>query len=136
MNNRQQYCLLAAWLIALIATLISLYASEILGMRVCSLCWYQRICIYPLALILGIATYRQDLNIYVYTLPLAFLGAIFALYQYLEQMIPSFGPLVVCSPEVDCRKIDWQLFGFITLPSLSLLACMGIIFFLFLSKKT
>ena len=127
----QKYGLYFAWLIALLALMGSLYSSVILHLPVCDLCWYQRVCIYPLVIILGIATYRHDLAIIKYAIPLAILGALFALYQYLEQMIPGFSPLALCSPTgPDCSHIHFKWLGFITYPFISLIACVGIIFFL------
>ena len=55
-----------AWVVALVATLGSLYLSEVLGYRPCKLCWYQRIAMYPLALMLGIAAFRDDLRVRLY----------------------------------------------------------------------
>src|SRR3990167_11380255 len=110
-----RYSLYFAWLIALIATLSSLYLSVIQGMSVCELCWYQRVCMYPLVIILGIATYREDKNIIQYVLPLVILGFLFSLYQYLEQMIPGFSHIALCGPSNECAQIDWSIGGFITL---------------------
>jgi disulfide bond formation protein DsbB len=75
--------------------------------------------LYPLAIILGIACFRSDNRIAIYTLPLSVLGALFAIYQYLEQMIPGFAPIDVCGAGPSCRHIDWILGGFITLPLIS-----------------
>lgn len=116
--------LFLAWLVALVATVMALYASEILKMPVCTLCWEQRVCMFPLAIQLGIAAFRNDQNIVVYTLPLAVIGALIALYHYLIQMIPALAPYTPCratASGVSCETIDWQ-FGFVTLPLLSLLA--------------
>jgi len=63
-----------AWVVALIATLGSLYFSNVKGYVPCVLCWYQRIAMYPLALWLGIAALRGELSIRVYALPLAVIG--------------------------------------------------------------
>lgn len=129
----------AAWLIALIATLLSLYSSEIAKMPVCTLCWWQRIFMFPLAIQLGIAFFRNDSSIKFYTLPIAILGALFALFHYLLQTIPSLILLAPCRADpcgVHCETIDWQLFGFITLPLLSLLAFLAITFLLFITKKS
>src|ERR1700748_1234388 len=83
-----------AWLAALTATLGSLYFSEIKGFIPCDLCWYQRICMYPLAVILGIAVYRGDRSITRYVLPLAAVGALIALWHNIEIWNPSVGSLV------------------------------------------
>jgi len=131
---RQQWCLFIAWIIALLSMIITLYASRALSIPVCHLCWYQRICIYPLVIILGIATFRNDASIILYSIPLAALGALFALYQYLQQMIPGFAPIDVCGLGPNCSNIHIKLLGFITYPFLSIIACIMIIVLLMLAK--
>ncbi len=123
MKQKQQFFLFAAWLIALIATLTTLYASEFGHLPVCTLCWYQRLAIYPLVIILGMGAYKNDVSSVSYALPFPVLGFFFALYQYLEQMIPGFAPIHFCSQDVSCNVIHLQLFGFITLPLLSAFCC-------------
>lgn len=134
-TNTKRFALFFAWLISLSALLISLYSSEIQNIPVCHLCWYQRIFLYPLALILGLALFRDDLKIYIYTLPLSLLAALFALYQYLQQRFPNFGPISFCSTGPSCRDIHLQLFGFITFPLLSLVAALLISGLLWVSRS-
>lgn len=129
-----------AWIIALVATAVALYSSEILNMAVCKLCWYQRIFMFPLAIQLGIAVFRKDNRFAVYALPLTILGGIIALYHYLIQMIPALAPYTPCRADaatgaVSCETIDWQLAGFITFPLLSLIAFALITFLLILSLR-
>src|SRR5690554_217409 len=71
-----------AWIIATIATLGSLYFSEVMGYQPCTLCWYQRILMYPLVIILGIATAKKDLKMTIYVLPITILGICFSSYHY------------------------------------------------------
>ncbi len=119
-----------AWLVSIVATSGSLYFSEVRHFVPCTLCWYQRILMYPLIIVLGIASYRQDGKIVGYTLPLSILGAIVALYHVLEQSIPGFGAPALCRAGVPCsaRYIDWL--GFISIPVLSLTAFVLITVFL------
>ncbi len=115
----KKHALYFAWLLSLVSTLLSLFLSEMLHWPICALCWYQRICLYPLIIILGIACFRSDNRIAIYTLPLTILGIIFAGYQYLEQMIPGFSPIDVCGAGPSCSHVDWMWGGFITLPLIS-----------------
>ncbi len=123
-----------AWLVALAATLGSLYFSEVRGFRPCVLCWYQRIAMYPLAVMLGIAALGGDLNIRRYVLPLAAVGWVVALIQNLEDwnVIPT---LKACSALVDPTVVPcntpWPVWGagalsglnpILTIPTLSLIA--------------
>ncbi len=124
-----------AWLVALVATGGSLYFSEALHYIPCQLCWYQRIFMYPLVFILGIASFRHDHRISIYTLPLSVMGAALALFHYLEQKVPGFGFPELCKVGVPCSAsyINWA--GFITIPMLSLIAFVLIVICLLASKR-
>ncbi|UJF25504.1 disulfide oxidoreductase [Planococcus sp. 107-1] len=114
--------LYGAWFVSLIAMLGSLYFSEIEGFIPCELCWYQRISMYPLVLILGIATFKNDLKAPQYVLPLSLLGGSISVLHYLEQKVPGFGGIKPCVNGVPCSAeyINWM--GFITIPFLALIA--------------
>jgi disulfide bond formation protein DsbB len=84
------YC---AWLIALIALFVSLFYGEILGFAPCPMCWYQRVALWPLSLLLGIALFRQDESIIPYGIALALVGALFAILQLLEHVFPALAAL-------------------------------------------
>ncbi len=111
-----------AWIVALTATLGSLYFSEVRHFVPCTLCWYQRILMYPLAIVLGIASYRQDGAVRGYVLPLSVLGMGFATYHVLEQNIAGFGAPALCRAGVPCNLHYIHWLGFITIPVLSLTA--------------
>lgn len=114
--------LYAAWLVAMTATAGSLYFSEVRLYAPCSLCWYQRIMMYPLVILLGVASYRQDREIVRYALPLSVLGGTVSLFHYLEQKVPGFSAPSLCRMGVPCTQeyINWL--GFITIPFLALVA--------------
>ncbi|TWD98786.1 disulfide bond formation protein DsbB [Neobacillus bataviensis] len=114
--------LLLAWLAAIIATLGSLYFSEVMHFIPCMLCWYQRIFMYPLAIILGIAFYRNDQGIYRYVLPLSIIGMLISGYHTLLQKLPYLQQFEMCTTGVPCSKdyINWL--GFITIPLLAFIA--------------
>lgn len=131
----QQGGLYFAWLIALIGLLLTLYGSEILQLPVCYLCWYQRIAMYALALILGIAAYRNDRGIHIYAIPLAGAGLFFAAYQYLQHIAPKFAFIDLCSIGPSCEEGMFSLLGIISFPALSMLAFILIIIFLKMSSR-
>lgn len=112
-----------AWLIALIALISTLLAEYVMHWPVCPLCWYQRICIYPLVILLGIAAFRNERVAIPYMLPFPILGFLFAVYQYLEQMIPGFAPIDFCTQGISCATIHLHYLGFITIPFLSAMGC-------------
>lgn len=116
------YGLYFAWLVAIVATGGSLYFSEVLHFIPCKLCWFQRIFMYPLVIVLGIASYRYDGRIAGYVLPLTIIGGSISLYHYLEQKVPGFGSPGFCAVGVPCttQYINWL--GFITIPFLALTA--------------
>ena len=121
-NGKRLGFLYFAWLVSLIATLGSLYFSEIKGFVPCELCWYQRIFMYPLLLILGIGTFQSNFSVKNFVLPMSILGGAISLMHYLEQKIPGFGGIKPCVNGVPCTTeyINW--FGFITIPFLALTA--------------
>ena len=118
----EKYGLYLAWLVALTATLGSLYFSEIREFVPCELCWIQRIFMYPLTIILGIAVFTDDRAVRKYVLPLTIIGGIVSLYHYLVQKVPGFAEIQPCAQGVPCsgQYINWL--GFITIPFLALTA--------------
>lgn len=111
-----------AWLVSVVATLGSLYFSEVRGFVPCTLCWYQRILMYPLVVLLGIASYRQDVDVKRYVLPLSVLGMATSGYHVLEQNVSWIGSAALCRAGVPCgaKYINW--FGFVSIPVLALVA--------------
>ncbi|MCI0382003.1 MAG: disulfide bond formation protein B [Chlamydiae bacterium] len=108
--------LLLSWLIACIASLGSILLSEGRDMEPCLLCWYQRIAIFPLVIILAIAFWKKVIAIIPYILPLTLIGLIFSLLQLLIQEIPHLETLI-CKNTVCIQK---PLLGQLTFPLLSL----------------
>ncbi|MCJ8007661.1 disulfide oxidoreductase [Lederbergia wuyishanensis] len=128
----QQLALYFAWIVSMVATLGSLYFSEIRLYIPCELCWIQRIFMYPLTIILGIAAFYNDINIKRYILPVSLIGGTISLYHYLVQKVPGFESIKPCVQGVPCnvQYINW--FGFITIPFLALIAFTLISIFMIL----
>lgn len=118
----RQILLYLAWAVALTSTLGSLYFSEILQFPPCILCWYQRILMYPLVLIIPIGILKKDHHLPWYVLPLAILGMIVASYHNLLYYGLIKESTTPCIQGVSCttKFIEW--FGFVTIPLFSLLA--------------
>lgn len=115
-----------AWLVALGATLGSLYFSEIANYEPCLYCWYQRIAMYPLSVLLLVALIRRDRNIAWYAVPIAAIGVLLSLrHRYLE-LNPSFGP-GGCSADVPCSAVWFERLGFVTLSVMALFGFVSII---------
>lgn len=115
-----------AWFLALSGMLGSLFFSDVMGFAPCVLCWYQRIFLYPLVLVLGVGMLPFDPKVVRYALPLTVGGWLVALYHTLlyQGLIPeSASP---CSRGVSCSEEYIELFGFLSIPALSLLAFTAI----------
>jgi disulfide bond formation protein DsbB len=118
-NQDGWYLMFGCWLIVSVATLGSLFLDKALGIEPCSLCWYQRIFMYPLVVILLMGLLPLDRNVPRYALPLAVLGWLTALYHLLMYVgiIPE--SLQPCGSGPSCLQDDLGLFGFVNIPMLS-----------------
>lgn len=135
-DYRSNLYLYFAWFVSLVATLGSLYFSEIRLFLPCELCWYQRIAMYPLPIILGIAAYSNDTKISKYVLPLSMVGGTIAFYHYLLEKVPGLASVKPCSQGIPCDVAWINWFGFITIPFLSLVAFILITIFLLMSRRS
>ena len=108
--------------VALTATLGSLYFSEIRHYLPCNLCWYQRILMYPLIVVIGVGILRQDFNMPYYVLPLTLIGQGISTYHYLLEKTDIFASPTSCQVGIPCTTpwINWG--GFITIPFLAMCA--------------
>jgi disulfide bond formation protein DsbB len=120
---------IALWLafaVSAVSTAGSLYLSEVAGYVPCTLCWYQRIAMYPLVIILGLAAWRQDRAVRRYVVPLAALGALIAGYHVLLERVPTL-PSGACSLAAPCTVIWFERFGFVTIPVMALVGFLSIL---------
>ncbi len=104
-----------AWCLALLATAGSLYFSEGTGFVPCSLCWYQRIAMYPLVLVLGVGAVRGDPDVWRFALPLPVVGLVISAYHAALQRMPSL-EVVPCGAGPPCSGRYVAVFGFVTIP--------------------
>jgi disulfide bond formation protein DsbB len=123
---RREYLLYLAWAIALAATAGSLFFSEVMDLPPCNLCWYQRIAMYPLVVVIGVGIVSRDGRMKNYAWPLCLAGLAVALYHNLLYygLIPE--NITPCTQGVPCteRQIEWL--GFISIPLLSLATFAGV----------
>jgi disulfide bond formation protein DsbB len=124
-----------AFLVALTATGGSLYFSEVAGFVPCALCWYQRIAMYPLVIILGVAAVRGDAGVARYAGPLAAIGALISIWHIGVERIPGL-PSGSCSLETPCSTILVQVVGFITIPTMALAGFLAILTLLLLTRSS
>ncbi len=114
-----------AALIAATSMAGSLYFSESANYLPCTLCWYQRIAMYSLAVILTIAALRRDRGVRFYALPLAGIGIAISSYHYLLERFPQIDT-GVCNTTIPCEYVWFEKFGFVTLPFMALIGFIAI----------
>jgi disulfide bond formation protein DsbB len=127
--------LFLAWLVAGVAMIGSLYFSEVAHYEPCRLCWYQRIAMYPIAVILAIAVAKRDYGVRKYVVPIVLLGAVISMYHYLIEWYPNLEGDGTCSVAVPCNFVWFRRFGFVTLPYMALSGFLFIATFASLRPK-
>jgi disulfide bond formation protein DsbB len=118
--------LAACFVVALLATAGSLYFSEVAGFQPCTLCWYQRIAMYPLVVVFGIAAAYRDRGVDRYAVAIAGIGAAISAYHVLLEVFPGLDT-GACSATVPCTLVWFREFGYISLPVLALTAFLLIL---------
>ncbi len=131
----KENALYIAWITAVVSMLGSLYFSDVLGLVPCSLCWYQRIVMYPLVLIIGIGIIKKDKHFYDYALPLSIMGGAMAFYQNLLYYNVVSERLAPCTFGISCVTRYISLLGFLDIPLLALFAFIIITATLLIHKK-
>lgn len=115
-----------SWVFATVSTLGAIFLGEVMGLTPCILCWYQRICMFPLVLILAAGLFPLDARVVRYALPLALVGLGIAVFHLLVSEGIVSETLTPCTQGVPCSQqlIEW--FGFLTIPMLSVAAFAAI----------
>jgi disulfide bond formation protein DsbB len=110
------------WVVALVATAGSLFFSEVMELPPCVLCWYQRIAMYPLVLIVGAGIIARDRRWKIYALPLSLAGLVVSIYHNLLYygLIPE--SITPCKQGISCTTVQIEWLGFITIPLMALAA--------------
>ncbi|MGN1400460.1 MAG: disulfide oxidoreductase [Bacillus sp. (in: firmicutes)] len=134
-NKRKETILFVAWAVSIIATFGSLYFSEIRGFTPCTLCWYQRIIMYPFTILLGIAVVKKDFGMAFYSMIISGIGIAVSSYHYALQKLSFLADAAPSCGQIPCtgQYINW--FGFITIPFLALTAFIMIFICSFLIHR-
>ena len=134
-TERDWNLLFACWLIASGSALGSLFFSDVMGFAPCVLCWYQRIALFPLVLILPMGLLPFDAKAAKFALPLTVAGLLTAVYHNLlyAGLIPK--SIQPCAQGVPCTEKYIELFGFVSIPLLSLLAFAAMTVLLIIVKR-
>lgn len=104
-----------AWIVAFVAMLGSLIYSEVIHFTPCRLCWFQRIAMYPMAVILLVGAIRREFQVKYYGVPLALIGLGVSVYHYIIQRVPNLEG-GACDPDNPCSAIFVDIFDFISIP--------------------
>lgn len=133
--KRDQVLVFLCWIVATIATLGSLFFSEVMRFPPCVLCWYQRIAMYPLVLIFFIGSFQGAKATFSFSFPIVTVGWITALYHNLlhYKIIPE--TLSPCLQGVSCSTVFINWFGFLTIPMLSFISFSILLILLFLLRR-
>jgi disulfide bond formation protein DsbB len=124
-----------AWIIAAISMFGSLFFSEVLLYPPCALCWYQRIAMYPLVVLLAVGMFQPIKNTVVFSLPIALVGWCIALFHNLLHYGIVSESASPCREGVSCATVYINWLGFITIPMLSFVAFSVIVIILVLLFK-
>jgi disulfide bond formation protein DsbB len=118
----QKYAWLGAWVVSVVGMLGSLFFSLVMKLPPCDLCWYQRITLYPIVVILGVGMIRKDKTSIFYAYPLAVIGFVIAAYHNLlyYNILPEAAAPCISGISCTTRLIQW--FGFLTIPLLSFIS--------------
>ena len=130
----ERWALWGAFLLSAACVVMSLVYSEYFGLVPCSLCWFQRIFIYPQAVLFFFAALRKDYGVWLYSIALSILGGIIALYQHYIQMVGE-SPLPCPAGGGDCVKRIIFEFGYITFPLISFSAFVFLIVLMFYVRR-
>ncbi len=115
LGGRTRLLIGMGWLVAATASGGSLYFSEVVGFVPCLLCWYQRIAMYPLVVVLGVAWFIRDEGSWRYVLPISILGFLVSAYHYTIQWRPALD-VVTCDAAAPCTARYLAVMGFMSIP--------------------
>lgn len=129
-----QWILPLAFLMAAGATVASMFLSSVYDLIPCQLCWYQRMAMFPIPIVLGVAIIKRDHLVHWYALPFAITGAVISLYHSLLQWGVIGESSLTCDGTISCADAEVKLLGFLTVPFGAFLMFSGITIVLWLQK--
>lgn len=121
-DNSNWTILFVCWIIACVSMLGSLFFSEVLDYPPCVLCWYQRVCLFPLVLIFLAGLFPYNQAVIRFSLPLTLVGWSISAYHNLLYIGVIPKSITPCDEALSCTDVQLELFSFITIPFLSFLA--------------
>lgn len=138
MNTKDQFTFIYfAWLVNIVSFMGSMFFSNIMMLPPCTLCWAQRICIFPLSIIFAVGFLKRDVLVFWYAIPLVVIGWVISLYHNLlyYKIIPK--AITACSSGISCTDKQIEYLGFITIPLMALTSLsITLILLILFYKKT
>jgi disulfide bond formation protein DsbB len=128
-----RHSLVLGLLLAIAAIVGSLFYSSVMGFAPCDLCWWQRVLIYPQAILFGVALKSKDYGVFKYSSKLAILSILVSIYNIYIQ--GGGDPLVPCSTTASCTKVYVEAFGYITIPAMALTIGIAFLLLAWINKK-
>lgn len=129
------YALELAFAQASVATAGSLFMSNVLQWAPCRLCWFQRIFMYPLVLVLGASLFFNSRDVKDYAIPLTLVGIPIAGYHFITQRISQFQSAGCSLTQVSCSTEYTFHFGYITVPTMALTAFLVVLILVWIFYK-
>jgi disulfide bond formation protein DsbB len=123
-----------AFAVALVTMLGSLYLSEVKHYTPCNLCWYQRICLYPLTPILGVALFRRDKRVWPYAVALGVVDVPISIYHYLLEWYPNL-ETSVCTSTTPCTLVYVRKFHYVSVPLMALTCAATVITLMLMARR-
>jgi disulfide bond formation protein DsbB len=132
----ERYIVWVIFLFALASTVMSLVYSEIFLQEPCALCWWQRVFMYGVTVLAGVAVVYKDIKQLKNILVFSIFGAGFALYQHLEQILALYGTHLPCPvTSVDCSKMTIFEYSHITFPWMAFVLFVFFITIILIEQK-
>jgi len=123
-----KHFLILSFLIALFASIFPLVYSEVANFLPCYLCWWQRIFMFPLVFMFGVALWNKDRKIISYALPLACIGFLLSAYQNFFYYFGQSSNLPCDASGVSCyQKLVSVFGGYISIPMMAITAFLSIL---------
>lgn len=108
------------FIVALVATLGSLFYSEVMGYTPCKLCWYQRILMYPQTIMFGLALWKKRTYLAIESVVLSLIGLIIASYHYLLQIgLVTSSNCDAVGYSSKCSEFFTLSYGYVTIPMMA-----------------
>lgn len=131
-----EYAILFSCVVVLASVASSLFYSDVAGLAPCLLCWWQRILLYPQAVLLIIALLKNDEGVRKYCATLSAIGVVVSAYHTYLQLFGGVDLIPCSATGVSCEHVYFLEYGYVTIPTMALTAFALILLFLLFKRKS